>query len=141
MLQHQSPRNESFLQTVQKQRRVRNKRRTIPSKPTRPKPRHCIKLLQGTEHHRRLFPKRNQNLILRPTPFLQDGDFGIPKGFGNSPFGHKGHSEGHLQRVKPQQLHFLQGGSQVEAENQRPRGEQVPNAGVRDSGVEQPFNV
>ncbi|KOM58226.1 hypothetical protein LR48_Vigan11g126000 [Vigna angularis] len=40
------------------------------------------------------------------------------------------------KRVKPQQLHFLHKGSQVGAENKRPRGEQVPNADVRDSGVD-----
>ncbi|WVY91977.1 hypothetical protein V8G54_037491 [Vigna mungo] len=120
MLQNQSPRNESFLQTELKQRRVRNKRRTIPSKPIHPKPCHCIKFLHGTEHHFRLFPKRKQNLILRPTPFLQHVDFGIPNGFRNCTFGLKGHSEGHLQRVKPQQLHFLHKGSQVGAENKRP---------------------
>ncbi|WVZ15819.1 hypothetical protein V8G54_013385 [Vigna mungo] len=44
-------------------------------------------------------------------PFLQHVDFGIPNGFRNSTFSLKGHSEGHLQRVKPQQLHFLHKGS------------------------------
>ncbi|KAG2384067.1 uncharacterized protein HKW66_Vig0151700 [Vigna angularis] len=51
-------------------------------------------------------------------------------------FAEGGHNEGHLQRVKPQQVHFLHKGSQVGAENKRPRGEQVPNADVHDSSVD-----
>lgn len=72
----------------------------VPAKSTHPKPQNRIELVQGSQHDVGLILKGSENLVVRPTPSLKGVNFGVPKGFGESPFGEQGDGEADFGRIK-----------------------------------------